>query len=227
MPIFKTKNEDFFKKWSTEMAYVLGFFTADANMIKNKRGAYFLAIEITDKEILEKIREVISSNHRIGIRKKILPEKEIYRLQIGSKRMFNDLLKLGLTPNKSKTIDLPHIPDKYFSHFVRGYFDGDGCISCGIYRRKDRKSKNYLFASHFTSGSKIFLESLLKRFRGIAIIKGGFICEKNRGFDLSLSTNDTKKLFGFMYDDIKNGLFLRRKYDKFCKGLKMLESHIL
>ena len=217
-------------KWSPEMAYVLGFFTADGNMIKNKRGAHFIEFQITDLDLLEDIKEALGSNHKISTRRKnILNKKwkDAYRLQIGSKQIFNDLLKLGLTPNKSKTIDLPHIPDKYFSHFVRGYFDGDGCISCGIYRRKDRKSKNYLFASHFTSGSKIFLESLLKRFRGIAIIKGGFICEKNRGFDLSLSTNDTKKLFGFMYDDIKNGLFLRRKYDKFCKGLKMLESHIL
>ena len=89
------------------MAYVLGFFIADGNMIKNKRGAYFISIEITDKDILEKIREVIGSNHKISIRKEIENHKERYRLQIGSKEMFNDLLKLGVVPNKSKVIELP------------------------------------------------------------------------------------------------------------------------
>ena len=153
------------------MAYVLGFFTADGNMVKNKRGAHFIAIEITDRDILEKIKEAVGSNHKIGVKKRKFPEKDAYRLQIGSKEMFDDLLRLGLMPNKSKTIDLPFVPDKYLSHFVRGYFDGDGCISYGIYNRKDRKSKNYLFGSRFTSGSKIFLENLLKKIRDNAIIE--------------------------------------------------------
>jgi len=42
MPIYKTKNENFFKKWTPEMAYVLGFFAADGSMVKNKRGACFI-----------------------------------------------------------------------------------------------------------------------------------------------------------------------------------------
>ena len=227
MPIFKTKNENFFKIWSPEMAYILGFFTADGNMIRNKRGAHFITIEITDKDILEKMRDAIGSNHKIGTRIKKFPEKKSYRLQIGSKNIFNDLLKLGLTPNKSKTIDLPIVPDKYFSEFARGYFDGDGCVSYGIYDRKNRKSKNYLLVSRFSSGSKIFTESLLKKLRRIVKIEGGFIYKKKGGWDLVLSTNDTKKLFRFMYNDAKNCLFLERKYDKFCKGLKLSESHIL
>jgi len=37
------------------MAYVLGFFTADGSMIRNKRGTCFIELEITDKELLEKL----------------------------------------------------------------------------------------------------------------------------------------------------------------------------
>jgi hypothetical protein len=48
MPIYRAKNENFFKKWSPEMAYVLGFFTADGNMLKNKRGAHFIEFNTTD-----------------------------------------------------------------------------------------------------------------------------------------------------------------------------------
>ena len=50
------------------MAYVLGFFAADGNMIKNKRGAHFIEFQITDKNLLEKIRELLGSNQKIAIR---------------------------------------------------------------------------------------------------------------------------------------------------------------
>ena len=42
-------------------------------------------------------------------------------------------MKFGLTPKKSHTMKLPDIPDAYFFHFVRGYFDGDG----GVYHYKN------------------------------------------------------------------------------------------
>jgi hypothetical protein len=56
-------------------------------------------------------------------------------------------------------------------------------------------------------------------------ISGGFIYKKNRGLGVNLGANDTKKLFEFMYENIGSILFLQRKYDKFCKGLKLLENH--
>ena len=71
MPILKTKNENFFKKWSPEIAYVLGFFAADGNMTKNKRGAHFIEFQITDQDLLIKIKKLLGSNHKIGIRKKL------------------------------------------------------------------------------------------------------------------------------------------------------------
>jgi len=66
MPVHKNKNEDFFKKWTPEMAYVLGFFAADGNMTKNKRGAHFIEFQSTDKEILDKIKRTLNSNLNIG-----------------------------------------------------------------------------------------------------------------------------------------------------------------
>jgi hypothetical protein len=48
MPVHKEINHDFFKNWSPEMAYILGFFAADGTMIKNRRGAHFIELEITD-----------------------------------------------------------------------------------------------------------------------------------------------------------------------------------
>lgn len=219
VPIYKTKNENFFKRWSPEMAYVLGFFTADGNMIKNKRGAHFIEFQITDKELLGKIRKLLNSNLKISERKRNNKWKNIYRLQVGSKIIFNDLLKLGFKPNKSRTIKFPSVPLKCLPHFIRGYFDGDGCVSFGIYSRKMRKSKAYLLSSRFTSGNKKFLANLLKILQKYTNIKGGFIYKKNRGFELSLSIRDSKKLYQFMYNNVSKEQFLERKYNKFKKAL--------
>lgn len=203
------------------MAYVLGFFTADGNMIKNKRGAHFIEFQITDKKILEKIRNILCSNHKITIRKRNIKYKLSYRLQIGSKEIFNDLEKLGLTPRKSKTVKLPIIPDKYFYHFTRGYFDGDGNVTIGTYKRKDRN--NYLskiIMSGFTCGSKNFLLKLWKNLKKIANISGGTLYYHRGAYRLYFSINDSKKLYKFMYRNSTNKLFLIRKKEVFEKYFK-------
>jgi len=222
MPIYKTKKENFFKKWTSEMAYILGFFTADGCMVKNKRGARFIEFQITDKKLLEKIRETLSSNHKISERQhKNKNWRNAYHLQIGSKTMFDDLLKLGLTPNKSKTIKLPHIPNKYFSHFLKGYFDGDGCVNICIYKRKNRNNKSTtIINSGFTSGSKKILLDIKNRLTKSHIIEGGTLYY-HQGYRLWFSIKDSMRLYKFMYKNSKNNLFLHRKKRVFEKYFKM------
>lgn len=65
MPIARRKNESFFERWSPEMAYVLGVFTADGCMIKNKRGACFIEFHMADGELLLVIRKLLNSNNKI------------------------------------------------------------------------------------------------------------------------------------------------------------------
>jgi hypothetical protein len=38
------------------------------------------------------------------------------------------ITSFGISKRKSLTLEFPNIPDEYFWHFVRGYFDGDGSI---------------------------------------------------------------------------------------------------
>eukprot|EP01083_Nonionella_stella_P269665 912656_1 len=72
--------------------------------------------------------------------------------KINDHSMARDLIALGCTPRKSLTLKWPaNMPDKFASHFVRGYFDGDGCI----HYRKVRKSCSVSFV-----GSHEFVESL-------------------------------------------------------------------
>lgn len=69
MPIYKKVNTRFFKKWSDDMAYVLGFFAADGGITINNRGGYYIDIHICDGNLLYKIRKVLESDHKISKRK--------------------------------------------------------------------------------------------------------------------------------------------------------------
>ena len=203
------------------MAYVLGFFVADGNMLKNKRGAHFIEFNTIDKELLEKSKKTLDSNHKISIRKRLDKWATSYRLQIGSKIMFNDLLSIGLIPNKSGRISLPKMPIKYLSNFVRGYFDGDGHVCVSQYIRKDRKNKKTrIIISGFTSCAKEFLENLHSCLKCFANILGGSLFY-SKGYRLSFSINDSLALYKFLYKNDDNNLYLARKRKIFEKYFNM------
>jgi len=219
--MYRKLNKDFFKKWTMEMAYVLGFFAADGSMIKNNRGAHFIEFHITDKELLYDIRKVMDSNHKISERFRGVNYKMGYRLQVGSKDMFNDLLKLGFCQNKSLTLKFPIVPKKFLHHFVRGYFDGDGCVYFKKHNVRGRKNKKWVFATRFTCGSYDFLFALKGRLK---FMNGGFIVSKskNSGHELVFSHRDSLALFRFMYNNVSDLIFLNRKYVKFKKAIDTL-----
>ncbi|MEW5805414.1 MAG: LAGLIDADG family homing endonuclease [Patescibacteria group bacterium] len=208
--MFRRKNEVLFEKWTSQMAYVLGYILADGSLIKNKRGAYFTEIQSIDKEIIVKIRKVFDSDLKISVYK---PKKGRirYRLQIGSKKIFTDLLKLGIKPKKSCHEKLPKIPSKYFSDFLRGYFDGDGSVNICTYQRKDRNKKSTVLSSGFTSGGKLILKQIWRNLKLKKIIAGGTLYFHERSYRLWFSIHDSLSLYNFLYQNVENGLFLTRK----------------
>lgn len=136
-------NEDFFKEWSHEMAWVLGMIITDGNLHKDRA-----QVSITQKDIrvLEKISEYTSSAH------KIRETNGSFRLTISSQVLKDDLTKLGLTPRKSLTVKFPNIPEEYLTSFIRGVFDGDGSVIRTGYW------------AHVASGSKEFSQGLYDTF---------------------------------------------------------------
>lgn len=226
MPMFRKFNKDFFRSWSNEMAYVLGFIFADGTVFKNKRGAFFLEITSTDLEVIDKIRKMIQSDHRVGVREsKKFGWKTSYRLQIGSKEMVKDLISFGVIQSKSLVVSFPEVPDKFLGHFVRGYFDGDGGVYFGKYRRKNRNNKfGWTFNTNFTSGSKKFLVSLLKAIN--KNVSEGLVYEKKGGYSLCFSRRNSVALFKLMYHNVSSEMFLERKYNKFLEAFKNLKYNI-
>lgn len=208
MPIHKEYNKTFFNKWSRDMAYTLGFLFADGNLVKTKRDTYFTVFYTADYALIFSMREKIGSNHKISLRKG--KGGSVYRLQIGSKEIFNGLCKLGLTPNKSHRMNMPRIPKRFVGDFVRGYFDGDGNVWSGLLN-KNRDKPTLVINSAFTSASREFLFSLYTILKSLGLSGGSLIKIKDKNCSrLQYSTLDTLKLYKIMYNR-RNKLYLSRK----------------
>lgn len=218
MPINRYYDNKFFKKWSQNMACVLGFLYADGNIIKTKRNTHFVSLQVMDKEIVFKIRDAVNSNHKINLYRKQCKGNVAYRLQIGSKEWFEDLKKIGLTVNKTHRIRLPQIPKFYIKDFIRGYFDGDGGVWEGV--RKDRVNKTPILQVVFTSCSIVFLRELFLLLKSKGLLGGSLFKSKSNNYGrLLYGTQDSLKLYGIVYNG-RYKLFLKRKklvFERFIK----------
>jgi hypothetical protein len=224
MLIITTLKHDFFKTWSAEMAYVLGYFAADGCMVENPRTGHYIEFTSIDRILLEHIQIATGSSHRIGVRERGGNCKTAYRLQIGSREWFEDLACLGFTQNKSKTLQFPGMPSEFLGHFVRGYFDGDGCVYFGQHWAKDRNKYRWIFTTRFTSGSLGFLKELQKRLREHGV-KGGYIYAKQwSANELAFSWLDSLALYRLMYHTAGVAeLFLPRKRQKMEQAIQVLK----
>lgn len=213
----KKYNKNFFKAWNRNVAYILGFIYADGNIVETKRGNHYIAIYTADRALLAQIRSIMQSEHKISMRNE--RSGNVYRIQVGSKEWFKDLLTLGITPNKSKRMILPIIPMKFIGDFIRGYFDGDGNVWCGFVHKNRITSLKTLQVA-FTSCSIMYLQALHKALKELGIIGGSLYIPREENFArLAFSARDALKLYNIMYNT-PHELYLKRKkvvFEQFMK----------
>lgn len=189
---------DFFRRWSPEMAYVLGYWWADGYMrVKRSTGAYLVEIASVDRDHLLKMAKVIGerSDYR-----KITAKSECYGIEFCSKEMYHDLLALGGMPNKSNVIGFPSIPAEQLVHFVRGFVDGDGTLAWN----GDRP------ILQIYSGSKQLLEKMAVAIEEKTGIPAPNVIANRSLWNLKWSTIRAKCLAAWLYVE-NSGLALERK----------------
>ncbi len=208
-------NENFFKEWSPVMAYLLGFIYADGCIYRSVRGHY-LVVTSVDKFILERTKEWMKSSHTIQSTPPTrLNGREQFRLRIGNKQIYEDIVRLGVYPSKSLTVRMPCIPDTFLKDFVRGNFDGDGCA---YFERSHGKTQDLIIrrmSAIFTSGSELFLGDLLAVLKQKIDLKQENIYRSRRAFQLRFGTADSVEVFKFMYGNTPRELFFMRKFEVF------------
>lgn len=208
-----TYNENYFNKIdSKDKAYFLGLLYADGNIYlgenaKKQRNRVQITLMDEDKYILQKFLDCLGSNSVM------YSDRKVYtKLILDNKQLCNDLIKLGCTPNKCFTIKFPSldiVSEEFLSHFIRGFFDGDGCVSIN--------SKGYLM-TNFTSNEE-FINGLKEILDNLSINSSKFYKRyKNKkessGSTMIGSKKSIKILYDYMYKDCGD-LFLKRKRDKF------------
>lgn len=208
-------DHNFFSVIDSEIkAYILGLFASDGHIEKRSYGSYTLKWDIQrrDQELLHLINEYVGNNTYNVFH---LKDREISGISITSKQIGEDLSKLGYDNRKTHTCrSLPRIQDDMMKHFLRGYFDGDGCICVN----KAKQGYNRFFS--ISSGHPEVLNEILPY---LPIDNKSYIKTSDKLFgskivDCSVlsihNRHDIENIFHYLYDN--SNFFLKRKYEKFC-----------
>lgn len=199
-------NQFFFQKWSPEMAYIFGWFCSDGSVSSNNNRC-LIALNPKDYEILEKIKFNLNSSH--PIHKYQNKNQTSVSLVIYNKLLHDDLVKLGCMPNKTKIFRFPKVPKKFISHFIRGYFDGDGSIH---FNKPNTIKLKFCGTKHFIQNLQIILQQILK-------IKPHKYWKHRHIWNCQYYGKDARKICYWMYKDCKS-LYLKRKKERFNNHIK-------
>lgn len=208
-----TYNQDFFKEIDTEeKAYWLGFIYADGYVISNEdKRNYELGIELQNGDMnhLKKFNKSLNGNIEVKTRDKVCnlngKTYKMCQIRIYSKKIVKDLEQYGIVQNKTKVLNkIPNIRKELVHHFIRGYFDGDGCVCFD-------KQHNHPKAD-FTCGSLEFLEDIKKYLRENNI--GSYTYQEKSGtYRLFIrGMNNFDNFFNLIYKD--QTICLERKLKK-------------
>ncbi len=189
-------------------------------IITKRLNDVIVAVVEEDIEVLHYIKKVTKSNRVFYAREQWISNKghthkKAWFLTLASKNMVERLMEIGMMPRKTYRDDpLPDMTEDMLPHFIRGYFDGDGCAFIDLSGRRRLR---------FIGTPKIMTEiqGVLHLTAGMSPAKVTIESrEEVTWARLSwTATEDIKKFHKYIYD---------RKFD-FCydRKRKALEERIL
>lgn len=227
---------DFFNNIDTEeKAYIFGFYTADGCVCKGntKQGYTFqISISALDIKLVEKIRDILSPNANVTtssprINNFGIKTNSMCNLVIHSKELVNKLDGIGFGVNKTyleksvKNI----IPQELMFHFIRGYFDGDGCISTSNSKKKHTliSGEETLYENRTYNFNIISKDhKLISEVAEFLELNNFKISYSNDKGCLTISIHRKKEILE-MYNNLYNNssIYLERKYLKFREILEI------
>lgn len=168
----------FWDNWTPDLAYVIGILAADGTLPRTQHiHGVKLTLQIKDFCLLENIKRLAGgSTWRNGTTASCT-------WGLHGKDVSAHLAKLGLEPMKSMRSQLPFVPANLTSHFMRGYFDGDGSVARQNVIRDGVPGQTHRFS----------------------------ICGANGGFVVALKTLIASQFSGRRFHEISAGLVRKHK----------------
>lgn len=189
-------NHDFFEIInSEEKAYWLGFIMADGCVSKTHGSKVVIKLAKKDGHHLKKWHTTIDSNLNIHWMQSGVQSQHY------SSKMCADLIILGCTPKKTLTLKFPNLNKLLYRHFIRGYFDGDGCADMRKHQKTPQLRLSFVGTERFLTKLKSILK-LNNKLQPTGNNKSAFslqICGNKKA----------KKIANWMYKDAT--IFLERK----------------
>ena len=215
-----TCNYHYFDNIDTEdKAYWLGFLTTDGWINQSKKtnaGVTGIELQYGDIGHLKKFNKSIDGNYQItdrwrtcSIAKNKEKKHHMCCIRIFSATMYNTLKNLGFSNDKSYDFHIPKLPEHLIRHYMRGYFDGDGCFCF----------TNKSFGVHFITASQPLYTDLLNILQTLSIKTSNCVFVNEFGTTMYrpeiCKFNDKIKFLDWIYQDCN--IYLDRKYKKYLK----------
>ena len=141
-------------------AYVLGWLASDGN-VRDDGNTILLRIAAADEAAIWLVRDELAPLHKITYYKAPHGKKLMASFAVNSAQMKQDLIRLGVTPNKSLILPYPPVPAWLDNSFILGHFDGDGSLF--------RNGRSWRWT--ITCGSSIFLPAVQDHIEGAVGIR--------------------------------------------------------
>ena len=214
---------DIFSKIETELqAYLLGFYAADGN-INEKRKTFRIHLQKQDSELVYLYKDIISPDARTftveehkttGRNGQEVNAHKSFGVDITSAKLCTDLVNLGIGYNKSyNDLHIPEMPESLVRHFIRGYFDGDGCITIWLSKEKG-KSDRVRGKFDICAKSASILNEFIKFFATHNIKINLNYLKRDDMYRISTSSKkELEKIYNMLYKD--SNFYLSRKFNKF------------
>ena len=206
-------NYNYFDKIDTkDKSYWLGWLYSDGCNYP-PTGTFSIKLQEDDIDILYTLYQYISKDTpKIS---KIKKEKGKNQVAITFTSCYTSkkLEELGVVQAKTFKLKFPteeQVPKHLQSHFIRGYFDGDGCLK--NYMQNNDKFPSYYFV---ISGKFEFLEKLQQILIENCNIGKTKLVKNKSIFNLNYGGNrQIEKICSWLYQDCDN-LYLKRKKQEY------------
>ena len=210
-------DENYFKNIDSDnKAYILGFFYADGCVGSNNNKVQ-ISLQEDDVEILEKMRSEFQCDkplRYIEPPKKFPNRKPQYSLSLDNKQFHENIVNQGVIQKKSYFAVFPfQIEEKYYKSFIRGVFDGDGCLY--HYEKGNTNTVTFTGTSELINAIGDIIEKNIGIKKRIHVAQNSIDVDKNTRVLMFGGNKQVKKFLDWLYDGAE--LYLKRKYDKYVK----------